>query len=76
MTSQVSTPGRVQLDVTVVDQGSIVILMAETPAGVEWVEEHIGQDNGYQPYWPNVVVGHRYADDVINGMIDDGLAVG
>ena len=62
-------------DIEVVNGGSIVLLRPETDAGKAWVEENIGQDNGYQPYWPTVVCGARYAGDVIDGMVADGLEV-
>lgn len=62
-------------DVTVNDQGSIVLLRPETPAAIAWIDEHIGAENGYQPYYPTVVCDHCFADDVIEGMIGDGLAV-
>jgi len=60
-------------DFSVNDQGSIVLIEPVSQAAVDWVEEFIGQDNGFQPYWPTVVIEHRYADDVIEGMISDGL---
>jgi len=52
-------------DITVVDSGSIILLRPETDAGRAWVEEHVGHDNGYQPYWPTVVCEARYVGDVI-----------
>ncbi len=72
---QVTIPERVKVDVTVVDQGSIVMLYPQTSEGVAWIDEHIGQENGCQPYYPTVVCEHRFADNVIDGMIGDGLAV-
>ena len=62
-------------DITIEDHGSIVILRPHTPAAVEWIDEHIGADNGYQPHYPAVVIGHHYADNVIDGMVNDGLEV-
>jgi len=63
-------------DFSVNDQGSIVLIEPVSQAALDWVEEYIGQDNGFQPYWPTVVVEHRYADDVIEGMLNDGLELG
>jgi hypothetical protein len=60
-------------DVSIRDEGSVVLFTPESDAGREWVEEHIGADNGFQPYWPTVVVEHRYAGDVADGMVGDGL---
>ena len=72
---QVTIPERVQVDVTVINHGSIYVLHPQTPAGVEWVNENIGKDNGYQPQWPNVIVEPRYVGAIIEGMIADGLEV-
>lgn len=64
-------------DVSIRNEGSIVLFTPESDAAREWVEEHIGQhigqDTGFQPYWPTVVVEHRYAADVADGMAGDGL---
>lgn len=62
-------------DVTVVNGGSIYLLRPETPEAHDWVEENIGQDNGYQPHYPTVLVEHRFVADIIEGMVDDGLRV-
>ncbi len=62
-------------DVTVLDHGSIVMLQPNSPEAIDWLEENIGEDNGYQPYWPTAVVEPRYVDAVIGGMQSDGLIV-
>ena len=62
-------------DFIVENHGSIFLLKPQTPSAISWVEEHIGQDNGYQPYWPPCVVEHRYIADIVAGIQDDGLAV-
>jgi hypothetical protein len=40
-----------------------------------WVEDHIGSDNGFQPYFPTVVIEHRYVGAILEGISSDGLAV-
>jgi len=60
-------------DFTVQNEGSIVLLHPHTDAARSWVEEHIGEDNGYQPYWPSVVIEPRYVGDIVNGITADGL---
>jgi hypothetical protein len=55
--------------------GSIFLLRSLTPSATSWIEEHIGQDNGYQPYFPTVVVEHRFIADIVEGIQNDGLAV-
>lgn len=62
-------------DFTLDDEGSLIILHPVTAAAREWVDAHIGQENGYQPMWPTVVIEHRYADDIITGAQRDGLTV-
>jgi hypothetical protein len=49
--------------------------MPLTPSATSWIEEHIGQDNGYQPHFPTIVVEHRYIADIVDGIQNDGLAV-
>ena len=63
-------------DFVVEDHGSIFLLQPLSAAACEWIEEHIGEDNGYQPYWPTVVVEHRYISDIVAGIRSDGLLVG
>ena len=60
-------------DITIIDGGSIVLLKPESDRARAWVEENIGQDNGYQPYWPTVVCEPRYVGVIIDGMASDGL---
>jgi hypothetical protein len=71
MSSKVAVSTR--SDVEIEDGGSVVLLRPLTPEAVVWVNENIGQDNGYQPYWPVVVVERRYVPDILEGMQADGL---
>jgi hypothetical protein len=57
------------------NHGSIFLLKPLTPSATFWLEEHIGQDNGFQPYWPTCVIEHRYVSDIVAGIQNDGLAV-
>jgi hypothetical protein len=68
-------PGKILADFAVESHGSIFLLKPLTPSAITWVEEHIGQDNGYQPHFPAVVVEHRYIADIVAGIQNDGLAV-
>lgn len=58
------------------NHGSILLLRPQTVSARIWVDDHIGKDNGFQPYYPTVVVEHRYISDIIAGIQDDGLAIG
>ena len=60
-------------DFTVIHDGSVSLLRPNTSAAEAWVEENIGEDNGYQPYWPTVVIERNYLDDILYGLQDEGL---
>ena len=62
-------------DVVIKDGGSVVLLEPKTEQARDWLNENIGQDNGYQPYWPTVVCECRYVEDIVGGMIESGLTV-
>ena len=66
---------RIPLDFVLENHGSICLLRPLTSSAVAWVEEHIGQDNGFQPYFPTVVVEPRYMADIVEGIRNVGLAV-
>ncbi len=66
--------GKIPADSTVENHGSIFLLKPLTPSATSWIEEHIGQDNQYQPYFPTVVVEHRYIADIVTDVQNDGLA--
>jgi predicted Zn-dependent protease len=65
----------VKSDFLLRDEGSIALLTPCSEAAREWVDENIGQDNGFQPYFPTVVVEHSYIADIVEGIQNDGLAV-
>ena len=67
--------GKLQPDFLVENHGSIFLLKSLTPSATSWIEEHIGQDNGCQPYFPTVAVEPRYIADIVAGIRNDGLAV-
>lgn len=62
-------------DMLVRNEGSIVLLVPSSQTGEEWLNENIGLDNGFQPYWPSVVVEPRYIGDILAGMTADGLTI-
>lgn len=61
-------------DFTLNYQGTISLLRPVSEAAKEWVEDHLPSDRQY--FGPSVVIEHRYVDDIINGIINDGLEVG
>ena len=62
-------------DIVVENHGSIFLLRPISDSGRVWIEENIGQQNGFQPYWPTVVVEPRYVEDVVNGIQAGALGV-
>ncbi len=64
-----------KVDFTVNNHGSIVLVVPNTQAGIDWANENIGKDNGYQPYWPTMVFEPRYVDQVLDGIRAEGLTV-
>jgi hypothetical protein len=60
-------------DFLVENHNSIFLLRPLSDAARNWVDEHIGQDNGYQPYFPTVVIDHSYISDIVLGIQNDGL---
>jgi hypothetical protein len=62
-------------DFIVENHGSIFLLRPQNQRAVEWAEEHIGPENGFQPYWPTIVVEHRYIAGIVEGIRNDGLGV-
>jgi hypothetical protein len=60
-------------DFTMEHHGSIVLLRPNTLDGIDWANSNIGKDNGFQPYWPTIVLEPRYVSQVINDIHQDGL---
>jgi hypothetical protein len=67
--------GKIPPDFLVENHDSIFLLKPLTPSAISWVDEHIGQENGYQPHFPTIVVEHRYIADIVAGIQNDGLEV-
>jgi len=63
------------LDFILENHGSIFLLRPQNERAVAWVDERIGSNNGYQPYFPTVVIEHRFVADILAGIRSDGLGV-
>jgi hypothetical protein len=70
-----SSPGekKTKWDFRVEFHGAILLLVPLSDGGLRWIEKHIGADNGYQPYYPTVIIEPRYLDGVIAGIRKHGL---
>jgi hypothetical protein len=62
-------------DFTVRNEGSILLLTPHTGPARNWIDEHIGPDNGYQPYYPTIVIEPRYLAPILEGIRQSGLEV-
>ena len=62
-------------DFSVENYGSILLLRPLSTPAQHWIKKNIGRENGFQPYYPTVVVEPRYIGDILEGIHNDGLAV-
>jgi len=62
-------------DIVIENHGSIFLLRPTSKSGPEWLDQNIGDHNGFQPYWPTVVVESHYIADIVNGIQADDLEV-
>lgn len=60
-------------DFSIENHGSVVFLKPLTQAGIDWANDNIGKDNGYQPCWPTILLEPRYVDNVVAGIRNAGL---
>lgn len=63
----------VPVDVTVENNGGIFTFEPHTDAGREWIDENVPADA--QWLGGRLCVEHRYAYDLAQGMLNDGLNV-
>lgn len=61
-------------DLTVANHGSICTISGSTPAGQEWLDEHVINDDTL--FWAGgVVIEPRSVENVVTGAQADGLTV-
>lgn len=61
-------------DVVVTNDGSVVSFAPQTPAATAWIEDNV-QSESWQWLGKSLVVDHRYAAQLVQGMLDAGLTV-
>lgn len=61
-------------DVDFQNEGTIVLMYPRTPAGKAWVADHIPKDA--MTFGAAIVIEHRFAIDIIEGVLSDGLDIG
>lgn len=64
----------IRLDAQVINQGTIFQVWPNTKRARKWIEEHVDLENA-QWFGPTLIVEHRYINDLVMGMRDDGLKV-
>ena len=66
------------IDVQVTDDGgSLFVVNPLNDKARAWLADNVDKDEGFQPYWPTVIVEHRYIDALVGGMRrEGGLTVG
>jgi hypothetical protein len=52
---------------------SIILIVPLCSSGRDWLDEHIGKNNGIQIMWPTAIVEPRYLAQIIAGIRRDGL---
>jgi hypothetical protein len=62
-------------DLVIRNHGSIYLLAAVTPAGQEWLDEHIAANDETQYWGKAIVVGPRCIEAILTGAVNDGLKV-
>jgi hypothetical protein len=70
-----TSPTDTDADFALRDEGSLILLTPLSPSAHEFVEERIGSDNGFQPYFPTVVIERRYAQDILEGVVAEGMVI-
>lgn len=61
-----------EVDINVVFHGTIVQFFLNTPAAKAWFEDNAPDA---LPFGSTVCVETRFAEDILNGMLNDGLEV-
>lgn len=59
-------------DVHITNEGSLFLFALQTPQARTWVDEHVEEQ---VLFGDALVVEHRYAWDLAQGMLGDGLTV-
>jgi len=64
---------KVKADVAVTGGGTVYLVDGLTAKGKTWIAENLPQN---AQYWgESMVVEHHYIDDIVQGMMADGLQV-
>lgn len=67
-------PCSAEIDVSVENHGSIFVFQPRSERGRTWIDEHVEAED-WQWWGGGLVVEPRYARDLADGMLGDGLEV-
>ena len=62
-------------DFTIRNEGSILLLTPHSEPARNGINQHIGPDNGFQPYYPTIVIEPRYVIAILEGIRVAGLEI-
>jgi hypothetical protein len=62
-------------DFVLENHGSILLLRPQNQNAVAWLDEKIGSENGFQPYWPTAMIEPRYVAPILAGITNEALKV-
>lgn len=62
------------MDFNLTDHGSIVVLRPMNDEAREWIDFNVDPDA--QWFGRGVVIEHRYVNDIVEGIVSDGLTIG
>ena len=68
VSSSSPTKKKTKWDFRVEFHGAILLLVPLSDGGLRWIAKNISADNGYQPYYPTVIIEPRSLDDVLGGI--------
>jgi hypothetical protein len=63
------------MDILIHNRGSMFGFQPTSDVGRTWIDENL-QTEGWQWLGRTLYVDHRYADDILDGMVNDGLTIG
>jgi hypothetical protein len=70
-----TSPSETEADFSFQDESSICLLIPHNELARSWIDENIGPDNGFQPYYPTIVIEPRFVRPIIEGIQNDGMEV-
>jgi hypothetical protein len=54
---------------------TIFLLRPQNEQAIAWIDEHIGSENDFQPYWPTVVIERCYVLPILEGVLAEGMVI-